>query len=95
MKEKTKTNPPLRGGRKEKQMRVSIHAGENERTRIGKIVGEGIYVKVVGKEIPEDFIIYSTNMDGTMLAVRPVQDYQEARDLVRKLKMSEAKERNE
>lgn len=66
-------------------MKATIHAGENIRTKIGQIVGEGMYVKAWGKEIPEDFIIYAVNSDGTKAGVRPVSNYQEARDLVKKL----------
>jgi len=67
-------------------MRATIHAGENGRTFIGRIVGENIiYVKANGKNLPEDFIIHSENADGTKFGVKPMHDYQEARDLVKKL----------
>ena len=66
-------------------MKAQIKAGENVRTRIGQIVGESMYVYASGKGLPEDFIITSTNSDGTQFGVRPVEDYQEALDLVKKL----------
>lgn len=66
-------------------MKATIHAGENPRTKVGKIIGEALYVKAKGKELPEDFIIYGENADGTKFGLRPVNDYQEARDLVKKL----------
>lgn len=66
-------------------MKAQIKAGENVRTRIGQIIGESMYVCASGKDLPEDFIITSTNFEETQYGVRPVGDYQEARDLVKKL----------
>jgi len=73
-------------------MKITIHAGENERTRIGKIVGTSMYVKAHGAELPDDFIIYSNDLNGTIHGVRPVQDYQEARDLVQRINTKRDKE---
>lgn len=74
-------------------MKATIHAAENERTRIGKIIGENIYVKAIGKKIPEDFVIYSVNADGRKCGIKPCADYQEARDLVKKLNAQQEAEK--
>ena len=67
------------------ERKAEIRAGENGRTRMGRIVGEGMYIHLRGIEIPEDFIIYAIDTGGMKHAVKPAQDYQEARDLVRRL----------
>ena len=66
-------------------MKATLHAGENEQSRIGKIVGDALYVKAQSQELPGDFIIYAENSNGMKFGVRPVQDYQEGRELVEKL----------
>jgi len=67
-------------------MKATLHAAENPRTKIGKIVGECMYVKYSALELPDDFIIYSQNLNPAIKhGVRPVQDYQAGRDLVKKL----------
>jgi len=76
------------GGR---TMDATIHQGDEVGSRIGKIVGDGPYVRAQGMSLPEDFIIYHVDSSGRKHGVKPVSDYREGRDLVRALNSKEEK----
>lgn len=73
-------------------MKATLHAGENVRTRIGKIVGDGMYIRVCATELPEGFIQYSENRYGTkvtLFGVMPVSGYDAAMGILSKLNNQE------
>jgi hypothetical protein len=72
-------------------MKATINAPADERTTIGQIIGKTMHVKASGKELPQEFIIYATNQDGTNFGVRPVYSYTEALAVVRKINFENSK----
>lgn len=73
-------------------MKATLHAGENVRTRIGKIVGDSMYIRVCATELPEGFIQYSENRNGlkvTLFGVMPVSGYDDGMAIIRKLDRQE------
>lgn len=65
-------------------LKITIHAPSNERSRISRLIGDSIYIKACGNRIPEDFIIIQ-DIPGNKIGIKPVYDYQEAKDLIEKL----------
>jgi len=73
-------------------MKATLHAPENVRTMIGKIIGDSLYIKVHSEELPEGFIQYGENRNGrkvTLFGVMPVNGYDAAMRIIRKLNIQE------